>query len=283
MLDTDYLKELDRFHLAIKKRVHAQYSGARQTVQYGHGLIFKDYREYIPGDDFRAIDWRVYARTEKFYIKRYEEERNLTIHIIIDDSASMDYGDPRKFDYAAKLGLGFAYMGMKSNEKFEFSTFGNELRIFRPRSGSNRLVNVIDYLSSHKLAGYSNFAKSLRSYKALIKSKALIVLVSDFLFGLDEVRETLQLFKKSEVIVVQVLDANEKAMNFDGEVILEDAETAKNLKTFVTRRMKKTYLDRLYDHIYRLKDDCDAINAKFISVTTNVPVFDTFYHILGKT
>ena len=72
-------------------------------------------------------------------------------------------------------------------------------------------------------------------------------------------------------------------LKLDGEVILEDAETAKNLKTFVTRRMKKTYLDRLYDHIYRLKDDCDAINAKFISVTTNVPVFDTFYHILGKT
>ena len=99
-------------------------------------MTFKDYRIYAPGDDIRMIDWKVYARTDNHFIKVQEEEKNLTVHILIDKSASMDFGKPvSKFDYAAMIGVGFGYLAMRDNEKFQFSTFAEDLNVFQPKGG----------------------------------------------------------------------------------------------------------------------------------------------------
>ena len=132
MIDTSFLDQLMRFNLVINKRVTSNLSGPRKSIAGGHGLTFKDYRIYAPGDDIRLIDWRVYARTDNLYIKVHEEERNLTVHIIIDGSASMGFGKPlSKFDYASMIGVGFAYLAMRDNERFQFSTFADTLEIFQ--------------------------------------------------------------------------------------------------------------------------------------------------------
>ena len=124
MINTDFLNQLDRFHLVVKKRVTSNFVGPRKSVAAGRGLTFKDHRMYAPGDDIRLIDWKVFARTDDLYIKTFEEERNLTAHIIMDASASMGFGKPvSKFDYAAMLGVGLAYLAMRENERFQFSTF----------------------------------------------------------------------------------------------------------------------------------------------------------------
>jgi len=113
MISTEFLDQLTKFHLIVSKRVTSQYAGPRKSIAMGKGIIFKDHRIYAPGDDFRAIDWKVYARTDDLYVKNYEEERNLAVHIIVDSSGSMDYGKPRsKFDYASMLGVGFAYLAL---------------------------------------------------------------------------------------------------------------------------------------------------------------------------
>ena len=126
MLDTSFLDQLTRFNLVVNKRVTSNLAGPRKSISAGRGLTFKDYRIYAPGDDIRLIDWKVYARTDDLYIKAYEEERNLTVHIIIDGSASMGFGKPAsKFDYASMIGVGFAYLEMRDNEKFQFSTFAD--------------------------------------------------------------------------------------------------------------------------------------------------------------
>src|SRR3972149_8491344 len=131
MISTDFFEQLDRFHLVIKKRVTSSYMGPRKSVATGRGLMFKEHRIYSPGDDIRLIDWKVFARTDDLYIKTFEEERNLTVHIIMDASASMGFGKPvSKFDYAAMLGVGFAYLAMRDNEKFQFSTFSEGLDVF---------------------------------------------------------------------------------------------------------------------------------------------------------
>src|SRR3989338_5656678 len=96
MIDTSFLAQLARFSLVIKHRVLSQYAGSRQSAAFGRGTVFKDHRPYAPGDDFRNIDWKVFARTDDLYIKNYEEERNLTVHIIIDTSASMNFGSATK-------------------------------------------------------------------------------------------------------------------------------------------------------------------------------------------
>lgn len=281
MINTDFLRQLDRFAIVLKKRVNAQYAGSKDSRYAGHGLVFTDYREYVPGDDVRAIDWRVYGRTDKFFIRRYEEERNLILHAVVDASASMDYGKRvSKFDYCAMLGVGFAYMALRNNEKFVLSTFAEKLNILRPKKGMNQLITLVEHLNKIHPTGRSQFMGSLEQYKELVTSKAFIVIISDFLFDVNELKETLYKYKKSEVVLIQVLDEREKDIDIKGEIILEDSETRSTLRTFISRRLIQKYEEKLADHIYAVKDIADRIGAKFVTVTTATPVFDVFYQVL---
>ncbi len=281
MITPEFLRQLDRFAIVLKKRVNTHYAGSRESQYFGHGLVFKDYREYTPGDDIRAIDWKVYGRTDKFFIRRYEEERNLILHVVVDASASMDYGrGMTKFTYAAMLGLGFAYMALRNNEKFVLSTFADKLDILRPKKGMNQLLTLIEHLNTIKPKGQSHFHESLEQYKELVTSKALIVIISDLLFDVNELKETLYKYKRSEVILLQVLDETEKDLAIKGDIILEDVETRSTLRTFISNRLLQKYHQKLDEHIYAIKGVADQIGAKFLCVTNTTPVFDVFYNVL---
>lgn len=274
---TDFLRQLDRFQILLKKNVHSQYQGSRESPNTGSGLTFKDYKAYVPGDDFRNIDWKVYGRTDKFYVRRYEEERDLTVHIIVDSSASMDYGEPTKYEYASLLGTGFAYLALKNNEKFDFSTFAEELQPVRARKGRRQLLGLIDYLESVRVNGKTAFSDSLESTKSLIKSKSLIVIVSDFLYPVEEIERTLARFKNSQVLCIQVLDPIERSFAIEGDYILEDAEEGFSLRTFITRRVKNNYRQELETHIAQIRNVCEHLRHDFVTVTTDQEIFDSFF------
>ncbi|MBN1793136.1 DUF58 domain-containing protein, partial [Candidatus Woesearchaeota archaeon] len=166
MIDTQFLRQLDRFNLVLKKRVLSRYQGERQSHAQGSGLTFADYKDYVPGDDFRKIDWKVFARTNKLYIKKFEEERDLSVHVIVDASSSMDYGRQiKKFEYASMIGIGFAYMALKNNEKFNFSTFADKLNYFKARKGMNQLLEIVDRLEKRKAQGNSKLEGAFDEYK----------------------------------------------------------------------------------------------------------------------
>lgn len=282
VIQTDFLKALDRLQIILKRRIYADRQGAHQASHGGQGLVFRDFKAYSPGDDFRHIDWRVYARTDKFFIRRFEEERNLTLHILVDSSASMNFGSkgfPTKFEYGAQVGLGFAYIGMRNNEKFNLSTFTEHVSAFKPRKGAANLAHLFDFMGNLQVEGKSDFLQSMEEYRKRITSKSFIVFISDFLYDLNEVEEILSRYRKSQVFVIQVLDLQERDLNLRGDVILEDAETQAKLRTFVSMRMKNTYQTKLEEHIARLKDICEHNGASFISVSTNTPIFETFYHM----
>lgn len=282
MINLDFLKELNRFKLVLKKRVSSRYSGERKSMAVGSGLLFSDYREYVPGDDLRYLDWRVYGRTDKLFVKRFEEERNMQIHIILDTSGSMDFGKKiRKFDYAAMTAIGFAYMALHNNEKFQFSTFSDDLDIVEARKGTNQLVSLVHYVNKVKLKGQSNLQKAVETLMKHVRSRALVVIVSDFLFDPEQLKESLARCKKSEVLVVQVLDPVERYMKLEGDFLFEDSETQSMMRAFVTNRFKKNYKDRLEGHITKIGTICEQAGARFVSVTTDTSIFDTYYAILG--
>ncbi len=282
-IDTGFLKQIDRFQIALKRKINTQYQGNRTTKLGGSGLVFKEFREYIPGDEIRKIDWVLFGKTERLYVKNYEEERNLTLHIILDSSSSMDYGNSiSKFEYGSMLGIGFAYMALKNNEKFEFSTFANELEFYKTSKGMNKLANLIVMLNKHKVKGKSKFNESIYPYKNMIKSKALVVIISDFLYSIEELKETLLLFKKSEIVLIQTLDKTELDLELEGDVLLEDAENSSVLKTFLSGRMKELYANRLKKHILQLEGLAEAFDAKFLTINTSMPIFDAFYHLMER-
>ncbi len=282
MIDADFLRQLSRFSLIIRKRVTSNYSGARKSVAKGKGIILKEHRIYTPGDDYRSIDWRIYARTDDLYIKQYEEERSLVVHTIVDATASMDFGEPvKKFDYAAMIAVGFAHLAVKENEKIRFATFSKNLEFFRSKRGMGQLISMIEYLNEFKPAGKGEFLTVMQYYKKTIKSKSLIVLISDFLYPPEEIEQGLIMLRKHDLKVIQVLDKSERKLDMVGDFRLFDSETADKMRTYISPRLVTEYQHHIDAHIARLKDMCDRIGIKFQCVTTNTPIFDTFYRILS--
>ena len=281
MIDASFLDQLTRFNLVVNKRVTSNITGPRRSVAAGRGATFKDYRIYAPGDDIRLIDWRVYARTDNLYIKVKEEERNLTVHIIIDRSASMDFGKPiSKFDYASMIGLGFAYLALRDNEKFQFSTFADSLELFQPKRGMSHLAAMIQHFNSVKPKGYSKLLDTIRQYKKVIGTKSMLIIASDFLVSIDEIREAFYLLGDHEIKIIQVLDRVEKELKMEGDIKLIDSETKGMLRTFISPRMRMQYQQQLDEHCAKIEDLCNKLNIDYNLAVTDTPIFDTFYRIL---
>ena len=283
MIDLGFLKNLDRFSLIVNKHLTSNYVGERRTVFLGRGLVFRDYSTYAPGEDYRMIDWKVYGRTDRLMIKKHEEERNLTVHVICDFSASMNFGEPvKKSDYTAMVGIGFAYLAMKNNERFVMSTFAEKLELFKPRKGRKQLAAMVEYLNEKKAKGVTNFEESLSRYKKMIGSRSLVIIVSDFLYDVNEIKTALLRFKNHDVRLVQILDKTEKALDIEGEVKLKDSESGGMLRTYISPYLKKKYLNMLEMHNAMIKHACLETNAHFYSFGTDTPVFDAFYEIVAK-
>ena len=280
-IDTTFLSELDKFNLIIHKRVTSNYTGPRRSIAMGRGLVFKEHRIYAPGDDIRAIDWKVFARTDDLYIKTYEEERNLIVHVIVDYSASMNFGKPiTKFDYASMLGVGFAYLAMKENEKFQFSTFSDDLEVFQPKRGMGQLMAMISHLNSIKTKGPSKVVDAMQQYKKLVGSRAMIVLISDFLIPIEEINEALYLLGDHEIKIIQVLDPVEKELNIQGDFKLKDSETGAHLNTYISPRLRMQYMNMLEEHSAKIEETCNKLGFKFHLITNDTRIFDAFYRIL---
>ena len=281
MIKTDFLRQLDKFNLVIKKRVTSSFTGERRSEFTGSGLIFSDYANYSQGDDFKHIDWRLYAKTEKLYVKRYEEDRNLTVHIILDYSASMDFGTKiKKYEYASMIGLGFAYIALGNNEKFVLSTFDDKLDIFRPKKGGRQLGRILEYLNTKKPTGLTNFESSLVKYQSLINSRSLVIIISDFFYDLEQLRNVLYRYKKNKIKLIQVLDGIEKNMDIEGDYNLIDLESDARMKTFIDPYLRKKYYEKLEKHNNDIVNICTEVGADFYSVGTNEEIFDVFYRIL---
>ncbi|MDP4012731.1 MAG: DUF58 domain-containing protein [Candidatus Nanoarchaeia archaeon] len=281
MIDLEFLRHLDKLSLIINKRVTSNYVGERQSEFAGEGLLFKDHRIYAPGDDIKNIDWRVYARTDDLFVRKFEAERNLTVHVVLDMSASMDFGKPfKKSSYSGMLAMGFAYMALKNNEKFVISTFSDKLEVFKAQKGKGQLMKVFDYLNKKRPIGTSKLGVSLSKYKKFVDSKSLIVIVSDFLYDIEEIKNVLYRFKRNDVKLIQVLDKTESKLNIEGDYKLKDLETSSILRTFIGPFLRKRYFTKLEEHQHNIKEACAETGAKFYAVSTEKPIFDVFYDIL---
>lgn len=283
MITPEFLHKLDRFSLIVNKRITSNYVGERYSKETGRGLIFKDHVIYEPGEDFRSVDWRLFGRTDRLFVKRYEEERNLTVHVVLDLSGSMAFGTKvTKAEFASMLGVGFCYLALKNNENFVMSTFSDELEVFRPRKGRAQLATMIAYLNSKKPKGASKLAESLLNYKKLIDSRSYVVIISDFLYPLEQIRDVAVRLKHHQVLMIQVLDQVERKLEIEGDFKLKDMESNETMRTFINPFGRKKYEQMLFEHVSKIKEICDSTGARFYTAHTGQDVFDVFYDIVGK-
>jgi len=279
MINTDFLRELDHLSFVVRKKVSTAYSGTRRSILRGRGMEAIGYREYSQGDDIRIIDWKVYGRTEKLFVKEFEEEKSLTTHILLDISNSMNFRD--KFIYAAMIALGFAYLVTKNNEKFAISTFSQEVNIARPKRGRYYLSESIDTLNSAALAGKTNFGKCMEQYQKVIKSRSLIIIISDFLADIESIKSAIYRLGRNDLILIQVLDKIEKDLDIQGDAKLIDLETDAKMNIYASPRLKTQYQERLNNHIARIKETCSQVGADFHVFTTDMPIFNAILDVIS--
>lgn len=280
MIDTSFFKELDRFSFMVRKRVSTAYSGSRRSILKGRGMEPVSYREYTQGDDFKTIDWKVYGRTEKLYVKEFEEEKSLTTHILLDTSKSMDFRN--KFEYAAMMALGFAYLVTKDNEKFAVATFGEEINITKPKRGRKYLSLTIDLLNSTQLLGKTRFDYCMEKYASVIRSRSLVFIISDFMTDIEAIRNSIFRLGDNELVLIQVLDPLEKSLDLGGEAKLIDLETDAKMDIYTSPRLRAEYQKRLNDHIAKIKETCISVGADFHTVTTDKPIFDSIFEVVNS-
>lgn len=283
MIETSFLKQLDRFSLILDRKLNSNYSGERKSSAIGEGFVLQDYVQYVPGDDFRKIDWKVFARSDKLYIRRYEEERNLTVHILIDVSGSMNYGKKhKKSEFASMVGIGFAYIALKKNERFLLSTFAEQFQHLKPRRGRRQLAAMVEYLNKIKPEGKTKFADALRRYhKHHVSSRSMVVIISDFLYDIEEVRDVCLRYRGHDVKLIQVLDEVEHTLAVQGEFNLVDTETKTKRQIHVTPLLRKRYLEAMADHQAELAETALQTGARFYTASTEQQIFDVFWKILG--
>ncbi len=283
-IETDFFRQLDRFTFSVRKRVSTVYAGNRPSTRSGRGIDTIGFREYDSSDALKDIDWNAYARTEKLYVRQFEEEKTLTTHILLDASKSMDYPEKgtSKFEYSAMLAAGFAYMVTKYNDRFAISTFTEEVNISKPRRGRKSLMRAIDRLSELELSGGTSIDEAVMKYSREIKSRSLIVLISDFMQDPEAIETALYRLSDHDLIVIQVLDSTEKELPLQGNSKLVDLETGEDIRTYISEKFKERYTQKLDDHTARIKKTCMKVGAEFHTFTTDTPIFTAFYHTIRR-
>jgi uncharacterized protein (DUF58 family) len=278
-IDPEFLDELARFDASLKRQSNALVQGEQESANVGEGLTFSDYRRYTPGDDTRLIDWRVYARTEEYFIKQFEEERNLTVHVLVDASASMDYGDGdhHKFEFGAKIGLGFAYLTVEENNDVRFSTVRDYAsRLDTGRSNRGELLRVIDLLNETAVTGETSLAEAVEAYASTIHSRSLVVLVSDFLADPDAVEDAIAALGDNDVLLVHVLAPGELDPDAVGDTIFEDSESADTRRSYFGGSVARQYRTRLDAHVDEVAARARDLRADHVLLDTGTDFFDAF-------
>lgn len=280
-IEPTFLDELDRFESALDRETAALRQGEQESPRVGEGLTFSDYRRYSPGDDTRLIDWKLYGRTEEFYIKQYEEERNLTVHVLVDASASMDYGagDAHKFEYGAKIGLGFAYLTAEEHNDFLFSTFRERAeRLDAGRSNRGEILELIDQINGTQPSGETDLAEVLSAYADRIRTRSLAVVVTDCLADPETIASGVSALARDDVdvLVVRPIAPDEREPDVVGDALFVDPETEQERRSYFSGSFVERYRSRLDAHVEAVDDRLTALGADSVVVDTGEDYFDSF-------
>lgn len=230
MLTPQLLRRIRRIELRSRRLVHNTFAGAYQSIYKGRGLSFAAVRPYQPGDDVRSIDWKVTARTGETYVKQHIEERELTLMIVIDGSASVLFGtqDRRKRDFAAELGAVLAYAANTNNDKSGLMIFSDHIEHYvPPKKGRNHLLRLIRDLLTVETSGKgTDLSLALRTANRLLPQGAIVFIVSDFLMPISTYRKDLMFTaKRHETISIVLSDPMEDSIPDVGLMGVRDIET----------------------------------------------------------
>jgi len=275
-LDPEFLRRLARLKLETRMILGGVMKGEKRSKKYGSSVEFADYRDYHRGDDLRYLDWNIYARLERFFLKLFQEEEDLTVHVLLDLSASMSAGEPSKAYYSRQLAAALSYIALTNLDRISMTTFsdrlGNSTQLLRGRS---HLSTVVDLLNSTPSGNKTNFDESLKAFSLRHRSRGLVMVISDFLDP-AHVKDGLKRLahRRHDILLLQVLDRTELDPDLRGDWALNDSETGEIVEVSVSPRLLADYRKRMITYLEELRTFCRKLGIGYVLTTTDVPVED---------
>lgn len=275
-LKPEVIQTVARLDLRAKFIVDGFLSGLHASPYHGFSVEFSEHRRYTQGDDPKDIDWLVYAKTDRYYIKKYQAETNLTGYLLMDMSESMDYTykqDLTKWDYSVCLAAALGYLMVHQQDPIGVITFDQELRANLPaKSKRSQLGNILALLSKSKPTGGTNIAQNLRKAASFLKHRSLLMIFSDLLTDAEPVIKSLHMLRHAghDVILFHVLDEAEVSFPFRGMVDLKDPESGQNLVVDADG-MRADYREALDELREKYRKECFSMGADYVALDTSMP------------
>lgn len=275
-LDPAIVARLGTIDLKARTIVEGFLTGLHRSPYKGFSVEFAEYRQYLPGDDLATLDWKVFARSDKHFVKKYEEETNLTCHILIDVSRSMGYksGEVTKLQYASYLSGALAYLMHRQRDSFGLIAFDDSISALLPSSArAGQLRAVLLALERLELGGATNVAKPLNDLASAVRKRGMVVLISDLLDEPASVLEGLKHFRYrgTDVIVFQVLDPDELKFPFEHAARFRDMETAEEVMA-VPGVVREEYVERMQSLIAFYRRELQLAGIDYCLLDTSQPL-----------
>ncbi len=275
-LDPAVLAEVSSMELVAKTVVDGFVAGLHRSPDFGFSQEFAEYRAYTPGDDLRHIDWNVFARTERAFLKRYRGETNTAVHVLLDVSASMGFGSGpvKKITYAKFLASAIVYLAHLQRDSASLIVFHEELANFVPPSArQGQLMRLLHGIDQAVLGQRTNYQKPLFELQLFLKRRGVTVLISDFFDKPEAIIETVQplRFRGNEVFLFHVLDQGEIEPSMGGPALLVDMETAETLETSPDYAHSE-YRLKIAAHISELRAKAQAAGLDYFLLRTDRPL-----------
>ena len=272
-LDPLTINKIDNLSLRARLVVEGFIIGMHKSPYHGFSVEFSEHRPYGFGDEIKYIDWKLWGKTDRFFVKRYEEETNLKAHIMIDQSASMGYSSHtiNKLEYAKILAASFSYMLIKNQDAVGLYMFDSKIKkSISPRSTKGHLNLLLTEMDKIQPSSNTNIAQALHECAEKTHKKGLVILISDLMDNQDEILMGLKhfLYKGHEVIVFHILDPREIDFDFKERVRFRDLESGDEIITD-PRQLKKSYQNNLNQFINFYKQNCGKHRIDYMPLSTN--------------
>jgi uncharacterized protein (DUF58 family) len=297
-LRPEVIRQVSRLDLRAKFIVEGFLSGLHASPFHGFSVEFSEHRKYVPGDDLKDLDWNVFAKTDRYYVKKFEAETNVTGYLVMDLSASMDYSGRReatqqkvtwrrdiggsgetpaeenltKFEYAICLAAALGYLMIHQQDPVGLVTCDTKIQtVLPPHSKRTQLGTILAILANLKPSGETDLANCLHQLAALIRHKSLIIVFSDLLTEPDPLLKSLYHLRHrgNEIILFHVLDEAEVHFPFEGFIEFEDVETPEKL-TLDAKGMREDYLQSLTEFRTHYQEECSKANIDYVPIDTSV-------------
>lgn len=287
LVDPATLMRIRSLQLRSRRAVEGFYNGLHRSPYHGFSVEFSQYRPYVVGDDPRGLDWKLFARSDRYHIKQFEDETSRRCYLVVDQSRSMEYGtlSYTKAEYARTIAATLAYYLTLQRDSVGLLTFGDDVLDFLPaRHRPGHFRQILASLQRSAEGAHTDLRKPLERVAAMVRRRGLVILISDLLAPVDELKTHLAHLRARghEILLLRVLDPSEIEFRLDAPAMVHDLESGRDVY-IDPEAARETYRRRFDEHQQTVRAACDALGVSYSTLPTDQPVDAALYDLLSMT